>query len=118
MSTLPISLQFQRLSQSRILDLEPGVPVKEGPVDASVATGLGYSESKWVAEKLLSTASNITPLQSVSIRVGQVTGGASGAWNSTEWFPSLVRTSVSLGCLPTLHKVCNVCSSFLVSLKH
>ncbi|PSR71637.1 hypothetical protein PHLCEN_2v12490 [Hermanssonia centrifuga] len=104
-SPLPKPPQFVFISSVGVLrHLEPGVPVKEGPVDASVATGLGYSESKWVAEKLLSTASNITPLQSVSIRVGQVTGGASGAWNSTEWFPSLVRTSVSLGCLPTLHK--------------
>ncbi|CAL1699337.1 unnamed protein product [Somion occarium] len=82
----------------------PSVAVQEGPVEASVAVGNGYSESKWVVEKLLSVAADKTPLRPVSIRVGQISGGASGAWKQEEWFPALVRTSLHLGCLPQLQR--------------
>lgn len=79
-------------------------------MEPSVAVGMGYSESKWVADSILDAAAKRTPLQPVSVRVGQLTGGTSGAWNQTEWFPSLVRTSQNLGYLPTLDKVFTIVS--------
>ncbi|KAK7677662.1 hypothetical protein QCA50_019353 [Cerrena zonata] len=85
-------------------NVDTSVPVTEGPVDPSVAAGMGYSESKWVADSILDLATEKTLLRPVSIRVGQLTGGTSGAWNHAEWFPSLVRTSQSLNCLPKLEK--------------
>ncbi|KAH8100027.1 acetyl-CoA synthetase-like protein [Cristinia sonorae] len=76
--------------------------VKEEPVDPSCAVSSGYSESKWVVERLLSVAQEETPLRPVTVRVGQVAGGPNGAWNSNEWFPTMLKSSVYLGCLPLL----------------
>jgi thioester reductase-like protein len=32
--------------------------------------------------------------------VGQISGGPNGAWNTTEWFPALLKSSLSIRCLP------------------
>ena len=90
---------------TRTTDLDLSKPVKEAPIDASVAAGTGYSESKWVSERILKKASERTPLRTISVRVGQLTGAASGAWKVSEWFPALVCSSVFLGCLPDIEKV-------------
>ena len=79
-------------------------PIKEAPVDPACAVGNGYTQSKWVNEELLSIASKETPLQHVSVRVGQVTGGTTGAWNRAEWFPTLVKSGQYLGSLPNIDK--------------
>lgn len=92
-------------------ELSASVPVKEESVCPDVAVGTGYSESKWVAEKLLEVAAENTALRPVSVRIGQLSGGKSGVWNRNEWFPSLVRSGMYLGSLPALDKVC-VCSFF------
>jgi thioester reductase-like protein len=62
--------------------------------------GLGYAESKWVAESILRRASETTPLRPVSVRVGQLSGGVNGNWNASDWVPSIVCSAVSIGCLP------------------
>ena len=69
--------------------------------DPSIAVQTGYPESKWVAEQLLQEASNQTSLRTVVIRVGQMAGGINGAWNTIQWVPSIVKSGLSLGCLPT-----------------
>jgi len=53
-----------------------------------------------VAEKVLSETASRTSLKPLAVRVGQLCGGVNGAWNSTEWLPSLVQSAVSLECLP------------------
>ncbi|KAI1798467.1 polyketide synthase [Ganoderma leucocontextum] len=73
---------------------------KEVPIAASVAVGAGYTESKWVAERLLETAAERKVVQSVVIRIGQLSGGANGAWKGSEWLPSMICASAALGCLP------------------
>lgn len=73
--------------------------------DASVAHGLGYTESKWVAEQLIDCASNASGFQALVVRVGQMCGGRGGSWNTKEWVPALVRTSVALGAVPLLEGV-------------
>ncbi|KAI0759162.1 hypothetical protein BC629DRAFT_1584384 [Irpex lacteus] len=60
-------------------------PIKEKFVDASVAVGTGYSESKWICEQLLALASQKTALPSISVRAGQIAGSENGAWNVHEW---------------------------------
>ncbi|KAH8113759.1 acetyl-CoA synthetase-like protein [Phellopilus nigrolimitatus] len=64
------------------------------------AIGAGYTESKWVSEHILQVASEKTPLSVSVVRCGQMTGGPSGAWNTHEWFPSLIKSSIALGMLP------------------
>ncbi|PSR76147.1 hypothetical protein PHLCEN_2v8645 [Hermanssonia centrifuga] len=82
----------------------PSLPVKEGPVDPEIAVGSGYSESKWVAEKLLDEAASRSALRPLVVRVGQLSGSRSGAWKETEWFPSLIQSSVYLKCFPAVDK--------------
>ncbi|KIP01948.1 hypothetical protein PHLGIDRAFT_319891 [Phlebiopsis gigantea 11061_1 CR5-6] len=85
-------------------DIDVSKPVVERPLDAKVAAGSGYSESKWVSESILSIATKEAGVPTVSTRVGQMTGAVSGAWNAQEWFPSLLKSSIHLGCVPTLDK--------------
>ncbi|KAH8078749.1 acetyl-CoA synthetase-like protein [Cristinia sonorae] len=82
----------------------PEGPIKETPVPPTSALENGYAQSKWVCERLLEVASSRTPLRSIVVRVGQITGSPSGAWNTGEWFPSLVKSSVQLGALPDSDK--------------
>ncbi|THH28009.1 hypothetical protein EUX98_g6169 [Antrodiella citrinella] len=81
----------------------PGA-IPEGPIPPESAVTNGYAESKWVIERMLQVAQEYTPLHPVSVRIGQITGGAVGAWNKTEWFPALLKSSQYLGCLPTFDK--------------
>ena len=74
--------------------------MKETPVQPEAAVENGYSQSKWVCEKLLGVIAEKAPLHPVVIRIGQVTGSPSGTWNISEWFPSLVGSSVYLKALP------------------
>ncbi|TFK21458.1 acetyl-CoA synthetase-like protein [Coprinopsis marcescibilis] len=80
------------------------LPIKEAEIPASFAVGTGYAEGKWVAERLLARASKSCGLRSVVARVGQITGGLNGSWNSSEWFPSLVMSAQVLGSFPTIDK--------------
>ncbi|KAJ6459713.1 hypothetical protein C8R47DRAFT_1028048 [Mycena vitilis] len=70
--------------------------------DARTSVGLGYAESKWVAENVLETAAQTTALNPIIVRAGQLSGAANGAWNTSDWFPVLLRSSQLLGQLPTI----------------
>ena len=85
--------------------MDHSTPVPEAPVDATIAVGTGYNEAKWIVEKLLESASSQTTLRTASIRLGQITGTSAGAWKETEWLPSMIKSSVYLGCLPTFDQV-------------
>ncbi|QRV95000.1 AMP binding enzyme [Ceratobasidium sp. AG-Ba] len=66
----------------------------------NVATGLGYGESKFVTEKMLESAQS-SGLETCVVRLGQLTGDKiSGSWSPTDWVPSLVASSLSIGYLP------------------
>lgn len=69
------------------------------------ALGQGYGESKWVAERVIDIVADEvnrthSPLEAVIVRVGHVSGGRNGAWDSRAWVPRLVRGAVDVGCLP------------------
>jgi len=81
----------------------PSDPIPEEMVnDPSVASPLGYSRSKWVAEHICEAANTKTALRGrVSIfRVGQLAGDTQqGVWNTKEAWPmmlSLVKTTRTL----------------------
>lgn len=79
-----------------------GSVVEEVLSNPEIAVGTGYSESKWVAERILDVAAERTALRPVVVRLGQVCGDGSGTWNESEWFPSLVKSALTLGCLPSV----------------
>ena len=67
-----------------------------------VAQKMGYAESKNVAEHILGVAKERSQVLVSILRVGQIAGPLStaGIWNRDEWFPSMIKTSKSLHCLP------------------
>ncbi|KAB5591027.1 L-aminoadipate-semialdehyde dehydrogenase [Ceratobasidium theobromae] len=66
----------------------------------NAAKSIGYAQSKLVTEKLLESAKT-AGLETCIVRLGQLTGDAKGgAWTVSDWVPSLIRSSVSVGCLP------------------
>ncbi|KAJ7083262.1 hypothetical protein C8R44DRAFT_822628 [Mycena epipterygia] len=75
-------------------------PLMETPTDSKTAVESGYSESKWVAEEILTKTAELTPLKPLIVRVGQLCGGVNGAWNVHEWVPALVQSAQFIGCLP------------------
>lgn len=81
--------------------------------DIDDAAATGYGQSKHVAERLLADASARHNLPVTILRIGQIAGydpefGSESAlprddlprWNPDEWFPSIFRTSQTLGAVP------------------
>ncbi|OJJ56735.1 hypothetical protein ASPSYDRAFT_1182446 [Aspergillus sydowii CBS 593.65] len=71
----------------------PSAP--EGPVhNPDAALKQGYAESKHIAERLCYTASDKVDIPTTILRV-------LGSWNSREWIPALMKSSISLGQIPS-----------------
>lgn len=91
-------------SISSVGNSAPGSTVSEYPhTSYSVAQKLGYGESKHVAERILAVAQDKSSVPSSILRVGQIAGPLArngGVWNETEWFPSLVKSALSMGAVP------------------
>ncbi|KAJ7229429.1 hypothetical protein B0H12DRAFT_1147826 [Mycena haematopus] len=81
-----------------------GATLPEKAIEAKIAAGSGYTESKWVAEQILAKAEECSPLKPVTVRVGQLCGGVNGAWNTNEWFPALVQASQVIRHFPDSDK--------------
>ncbi|KAL6298480.1 hypothetical protein BKA93DRAFT_830667 [Sparassis latifolia] len=74
---------------------------QEEPIlNAQVAARTGYAASKWVGERLVQIAADKMLLQTSVVRVGLLTGGVSGAWDTTHFMPALIQSGVYVGCLP------------------
>lgn len=87
-------------------ELPAQVPVPEQPInDPEICVGVGYSESKWIAEQILQAAHERAGLNTTVVRLGQISGGYNGYWNEREWFPAVVKSALHVGCLPTLEGV-------------
>jgi thioester reductase-like protein len=71
--------------------------------DFAVAEPMGYAQSKLLAELLFVDANKRLGIPVTVCRVGQIAGPVKsehGAWNSSEWFPSLMLSAKALGMLP------------------
>ncbi|KDN49451.1 hypothetical protein RSAG8_02153, partial [Rhizoctonia solani AG-8 WAC10335] len=79
----------------------PGRSLDEDYITRSIiAPGFGYGESKYVAERVLEAA-KIAGLDTCIIRLGQLSGDrVGGSWSKTDWFPSLLASSLTIGHLP------------------
>ncbi|KAI8961540.1 acetyl-CoA synthetase-like protein [Daldinia sp. FL1419] len=70
--------------------------------DVSVPAAAGYAESKYVAERTLSYATEKLHIPIMVARIGQVCGAirSPGRWNPKEWIPRLIVGSIRLGVIP------------------
>jgi thioester reductase-like protein len=74
----------------------PGQSVPEVALDDPTnSIGQGYSESKWVTERLLDAAGRKSGVSCAILRIGQIAGPVEGArarsgmWSRQEWVPSV-----------------------------
>ncbi|KIJ29950.1 hypothetical protein M422DRAFT_268620 [Sphaerobolus stellatus SS14] len=79
-------------------------PLLEEHVSAEISAGNGYGESKWVSEQILLNASESTPVKTLVVRLGQLSGGLIGSWNVKEWLPSMIQSSTAVKCIPSNEK--------------
>ncbi|KAL2351350.1 hypothetical protein BJ546DRAFT_297995 [Cryomyces antarcticus] len=73
--------------------------------DPAVATPLGYSRSKWVAEHICANAARATRMRHrvAVFRVGQLSGDSkNGIWNAKEAWPMMLSSVKLTGSLPRL----------------
>lgn len=84
----------------------PG-PFTESPTtDPSTTSAVGYSQSKWVTERVCAKASETLGGRVHVLRIGQLCGDTSaGYWNEKEGWPLLIRTAETTGVLPELDEV-------------
>ena len=68
-----------------------------------IAGKIGYAESKLISEQLVDMAATRCNVDVLICRIGQIAGpayGEKGLWNTREWFPSLIISSLHLAALP------------------
>lgn len=107
-------------SWSPIVTGTPGLVPEESTAPES-ATANGYTQSKWVSERILEVAAEQTTLRPVIVRVGQVSGGVNGSWNPLEWIPGIVQSAALTRSLPSFGKVISLlplqtCAQALVQI--
>ena len=76
--------------------------------DPATASPIGYSQSKWVVEKICDIASQLHDMvdRVRVLRIGQLCGDTvTGYWNEKEGWPLLIRTAQTTGALPDLSDV-------------
>ncbi|WWC89627.1 uncharacterized protein L201_004552 [Kwoniella dendrophila CBS 6074] len=94
-------------SLASVLGQDSPKVVEQPSNDPSTATPIGYSQSKWVTEKICRLANETATLNNRIhiLRVGQLCGDTqSGHWNEKEGWPLLIRTAQTSGTLPTLQE--------------
>ncbi|VUC22924.1 unnamed protein product [Clonostachys rosea] len=79
-----------------------GKNAPESIIDTPPATNQGYGQSKYISEHILDAAAKHLGISAKVVRIGQIAGPVrqKGLWNPTEWFPSLIGSSLHLGSLP------------------
>jgi carbohydrate kinase (thermoresistant glucokinase family) len=78
------------------------VPVPESAPPFEWAQGMGYAQSKSVAENLCAKAAEAGVTTRV-LRVGQIVADQRhGIWNAQEGVPMMMQTAVTIGALPRL----------------
>ncbi|TGO23791.1 hypothetical protein BPAE_0121g00060 [Botrytis paeoniae] len=71
--------------------------------DWSLPQGLGYGQSKFVAERLITTACKVSNIPASIYRVCQIAGpkSSNGKWNEQECFPLILKSLTYLKALPS-----------------
>ncbi|KAK2028382.1 male sterility protein [Colletotrichum zoysiae] len=79
-------------------------PVPEAAPELEWAQGMGYAQSKAVAEHLCARAAE-AGVRARVLRIGQIVADTRhGVWNATEAIPLMLQTAVTVGALPVLRE--------------
>jgi thioester reductase-like protein len=81
----------------------PNLHTPEVVADLDWPHGMGYAQSKCVAEHLCVVAAQKTGVKARVLRVGQIVADTvHGVWNDTEAIPLMMQSALSVGALPKL----------------
>lgn len=82
--------------------------IPEAPItELSYTAEMGYGRSKLVGEHVLQAAVEKAGARATVLRIGQVVGDTDrGRWNEKEQTPLIVRSALTMGCLPELSITC------------
>ncbi|KAK4942016.1 putative NRPS-like protein biosynthetic cluster [Elasticomyces elasticus] len=84
-----------RISEEPIMDFRQGI-------------SNGYTQSKLVAEYVLQRAMESFDARTSVLRIGQIVGDTRlGLWNESEAAPLMIRSALTLDCLPLLDMKCS-----------
>ncbi|EFQ33799.1 male sterility protein [Colletotrichum graminicola M1.001] len=79
-------------------------PVPEAAPELEWAQGMGYAQSKVVAEHLCARAAK-AGIRARVLRIGQVVADTRhGVWNATEAIPLMLQSAITIGALPRLRE--------------
>lgn len=89
-------------SISSVMNYDQSCITESITTDMCAAPSVGYSESKYIAERLLAHAASKHDLEVKILRLGIIAGASrsNGRWNSADWVPTLILGSKALGMLP------------------
>ncbi|KAF1848173.1 male sterility protein [Cucurbitaria berberidis CBS 394.84] len=81
----------------------PDMHTPEALAELDWAQGMGYAQSKCVAENVCMAAAKKTGVKARVLRVGQIVADTvHGVWNATEAIPLIMQSAVTIGALPKL----------------
>ena len=80
-------------------------PVPESEADHKWAQGMGYAQSKSVAEALCARAAEEAGIPVRVLRIGQIVADTiHGVWNATEAIPLMMQSAITIGALPKIRE--------------
>ena len=107
-----------RYTRDQKLRLVPEIPIDE----PHVPLPLGYTEAKWVCEKIIVSAfHHVKGVETTILRIGQLSGSNStGFWSPKEHIPTLIKASQAIGTFPDLQGVSckSLCSLYILLTRH
>ncbi|KIJ30327.1 hypothetical protein M422DRAFT_784036 [Sphaerobolus stellatus SS14] len=84
-------------------NLPPGSRATETSLESlEWPVGHGYAEAKAISERILEHAAKSTELCPTVLRLAQISGGSDGHWDTSEWFPAILKSSIRMGALPRI----------------
>jgi carbohydrate kinase (thermoresistant glucokinase family) len=83
----------------------PDIHTPEEVAQLDWAQGMGYAQSKCVAEHLCLAAAKEAGIKARVLRVGQIVADTvHGVWNATEAIPLMMQSALTIGALPRLQE--------------
>jgi len=83
----------------------PDLHMPEQLAEYDWAQGMGYAQSKCVAEHICMAAAEKTGIKARVLRVGQIVADTvHGVWNATEAIPLMMQSALTVGALPKLQE--------------
>ncbi|KAF2626294.1 male sterility protein [Macroventuria anomochaeta] len=83
----------------------PSMVTPEQVAQLDWAQGMGYAQSKCVAENLCVAAANQAGVKARVLRVGQIVADTvHGVWNKDEAIPLMMQSALTIGALPKLQE--------------